>query len=131
MKLSLERKLPSKVEPNLTPLVDVIFLLLIFFILGASLNNHNVIKIDLPESSNEKKGKDHKTTITIDSQQNIYFNGSLISKKDLKLSLENLEKKEKIILAADKNISYNTIIEVMNIATDGGIKFISLETKGN
>ena len=129
IRLKLKRNLPPKLEPNLAPLVDVIFLLLIFFIVGSSLSQHNVIKINLPKSAKQEKTIGEKTTISIDQQQNVYLNGVLINKEDLQENLENLTEKEKVILAADKNISYNTIIEIINIATSSGIKFLSLDTK--
>lgn len=131
----------KQLTPDLTPLIDVVFLLLIFFMVATTFDQKSGIKIDLPKSSlNEVESinnnisilisKDFQITLKIDKsgktfQENI-AKESLISK--LKNEL-NFSKDKNVFVVADRGINYGDIVELMSDIKEAGATSIALETK--
>lgn len=124
-------------EINITPLVDVMLVLLIIFMVTAPMMQQG-IDINLPEVS--AAGMDAKSDdfiLTIDELGTIYFNEnikdkfSLTSLEDkLKEALAGKAKKE-IFLKADKNLKYNYVMQVMAASQRAGVEKIGMVTETN
>ncbi|MFC1751927.1 ExbD/TolR family protein [Thermoproteota archaeon] len=117
---------------EIAPLLDVIFILLIFFAVSTSLVvTQKGIKLQLPEASSgvkEKKG----AVVSVDKSQKIYFDNKLIPRNALKSKIAFLIKEEpeyQVILNADKITPYNFIISVLDDIRLGGCYDIVLEVK--
>lgn len=125
---------------QLTPLIDVVFLLLIFFLVATSFEDlKSGIKIDVPESSirelnNIKEiqisiAKDKKITLTF--KENGNSKSQTVTEKDLKniLSAKLKENKEKnVLITADKDLDYGLIVNVMTTAKEAGATSLDLNT---
>ena len=72
------------VELNITPLIDVVFLLLIFFMVSTTFERESEINITLPEASKElTEAKPDAISVAIDSQSRIYVNGRALINSQL------------------------------------------------
>ena len=107
---------------DLVPMINIVFLLLIFFMLTSS-----AIKppqeVALPEAQTSKQNTKSNLVVLITSQGHIKFEGSVISLDVLLLALEEKlrERKEKIIeIQADKNIEFELFGNVIDIAKQAG-----------
>jgi len=126
---------------NVTPLVDVMLVLLIIFMVTAPLleTKNQSINLNLPKVKTGQKANITETAVivSIDKQGVIYLNDSEIQqlnlKNKLKILFSNRSKKE-IFLKADSLIPYGNVMRVMDSIRSSGIKKISMVTepiKGN
>lgn len=132
MKLQLKNK--AKAEINLIPLLDTIFLLIIFFIVAMLRMNENKgipIKLPMAKSSTQSLKKEY-TTLTLTKNDEIYFNDQKISESDLNKKLQEIKNNnpnEKILLKAHKKISYEKVIHLFDLIRKNGLQKIILETQ--
>jgi len=113
------RRRREEVTLNLPSLVDVVFLLLIFFMLTTTFSQVlTKLDIKLPESRAVVEQKKRDTIIEIAEDGRLALNGSLITLEDLDKKLAQIAKEspeETIIIKADKNVRYGRVIKVMGI----------------
>ena len=131
MKL-FERKKRQKAQLELTPLIDVIFILLLFFSVSTTLiTNKQGIKIQLPEAETVNENK-KGVILSIDANQTIYF-------EDKKISMDLIQGKVKqqlgtnanlqIILNAHRGTPYHIVIKAMDNIRIAGCYDIVLQAK--
>lgn len=110
----LKRK-KKEVRLNLTPLIDVVFLLLIFFMITANFSKRSVIEVNLPDARNVnvKSSKKESDIITINSNNNIFLNGKAIDLKYLKEYV--FYSKNDIVLRFDKNAEMDIFVKIIDI----------------
>ena len=115
---------------DLTPLVDVVFLLLIFFMVSTVfVDFKRRIDISLPTSKvsiPDETPKALELEITIDKQ--VFLNGSKVNLKSLESALKKIDvdKKKAAIIRADKNLPYGDVIKVMGMLQSARILDISV-----
>ncbi len=116
---------------DIAPLVDVVFLLLIFFMLSTSFEINPGIKVNLPETSSkelQKKPKNIKIVIT--KTGTIFFNNKKVNINSLNKRFKNIKnKKTLIVLEADKYSYHGTVVTVMDIAKKNGLNNFAIATK--
>lgn len=116
-------------EINVTPLVDVMLVLLITFMITAPLLVSG-IKVDLPEiESAPVSGHDKPIVITISKNDILYINDTKIEQKELIPKLENIAKEKKdnrVFIRGDKSIPYGVIIENMYLIRTAGFTKVAL-----
>lgn len=115
-----------KGRTDLTPMVDVLFLLLIFFMLSSSFVQVSGIKVDLPKISYGSNLGVEKFVITIDESNNIFFNDQPIGGKwdVLKEKLSQLGSRSEsgiIVLRADNKTPFGTVAKVMSLAEEANL----------
>ncbi len=124
------------VQLDMTPLVDVVFLLLIFFMLSTSLSVNPGIKIDLPKSSAEQIKK-KKTTlrVAIEAGGRIYFEGKKLSLPQLREKFQVVGKEQGddalVVIEADKKVYHGLVVKVMDAAKSAGLNKLAIATEPN
>ena len=122
-------------EPRvgIAPLVDIVFLLLIFFLLTSHYEIASGVRVDLPKVTQKVyNNQEVKVTVLIDRKGKIYFHGSHLSLRELKKKLEEVVEKSGIvhlILQADQNTKHGRVVEVMDTAKSAGIKSIIIAAR--
>ncbi len=126
----------EELSVNLTPLIDVVFLLLIFFMVSASFNRETQIVVDLPEASNqEKEPLVDPVEVTIDAEGLFYVNGKQLVNTQfntLKIALGKVadeHKNKPLIISADGNAPHQAVVKAMDAARQLGIVHLSIATK--
>ena len=119
-------------EINVTPLVDVMLVLLIIFMVAAPMMVQGV-DVDLPEATTDPLPSDKEyLLVTINERHEIYINDVQIGLDFLrdKLSkiLENRKERE-VYLRADKNISYGMVVRVMAELKGAGVETLGMVTE--
>jgi len=119
-------------EINVTPLVDVMLVLLIIFMVAAPMMVQGV-DVDLPEATTAPLPSDQEhLMVTINQRHEIYINDVQIGldflKEKLAAILEN-QKGREVYLRADKNISYGMVVRVMAEMKSAGVETLGMVTE--
>ena len=128
--MAIKRK--SKINPNfnMSSMTDIVFLLLIFFMVSSTLINPNALRLLLPESTNQTSDRPI-VVVSIDKNYTFYLNEKVIPFSMLERRLvEELKEQDDpcISLQADKSVSLEQIVKVMNIAKDHKYRLILATT---
>ncbi|HFD92232.1 MAG TPA: biopolymer transporter ExbD [Gammaproteobacteria bacterium] len=121
---------------NLTPLIDVVFLLLIFFMVSTTFTRESEITVDLPEASvTEQPREERPLEIIIDAQGRFYVNQQLVVNKKLETLVQALKKAmgegapPPLVINADAQTPHQYVVTAMDAARVVGITHLSLATK--
>lgn len=128
--MAIKRK--SKINPNfnMSSMTDIVFLLLIFFMVSSTLINPNALRLLLPQSTNQTSDRPI-VVVSIDKNYTFYLNEKVIPFSMLERRLvEELKEQEApcISLQADKSVPLEQIVKVMNIAKDHKYRLILATT---
>ncbi len=125
-------------DVNITPLIDVVFLLLIFFMVSTTFKHENEITISLPESSSKSLPKENNIIeIAIDAKGTYYIDKRQVVNTELKtvkLALEKIagdRKSPTILISADAQTPHQSVIVAMDAARQLGFINLSIATKQN
>jgi biopolymer transport protein ExbD len=118
----------ASLRPDITPMIDVVFLLLIFFMLSSQFVYSTKIKVDLPKARTAKISQDNIVAITITKDGNLFIDDKTISFADLDKIFETI-RDGRITIIADKETDFGMVIKVWDHARDKAIKEINIETK--
>lgn len=116
---------------NMTPLIDLTFLLLITFMITVPLMEYGV-NVNPPEMNAEKLPDDNFKVINLDKKGGIQFDKKNYKLNELKeelIRIKNLNDKISLLIRADGDRQYKEVMELMKIAKEAGIKEISLVTQ--
>ena len=124
----------EEVNINLTPLIDVVFLLLIFFMVSTTFDTTSQLKIRLPEASESKAEKEvQKINLLIDSKGSFYVNSrELTNNKSatLRAALERSmgDRKLPIVIQSDAASPVQSLITAMDVVGQLGLPQVSVAT---
>ena len=116
---------------NLTPMVDVLFLVLLFFLITSSFSEQPNIKLELPSAKYASTSKLEERVLTISQEGKLFFQSEPVERKDLPAVLRNAfstQDDKTLVMRADKNVPYGVIIDVMDAAKGAGLKRIVAPT---
>lgn len=120
-------------QVDLTPLIDVVFILLIFFILSANFQKESSVEVDRPSASSSTVKEASKTlTVSVDRNHQIWFKGSVVNLTQLQFQMKSVvSKKEKIntIINADKSVDTGTLVQIIDAIRLSGISNVAIATK--
>jgi biopolymer transport protein ExbD len=132
MKLRPRRR--QELDINLTPLIDVVFLLLIFFMVSTTFRKETELSIDLPEAAqapmtSKDKGK---LEIGIDQQGRYFINGQALAderRETLQAALIEAvgdERERPLVISADAKTPYQAVVTAMDVAGKIGFKQLGI-----
>lgn len=134
MNFSTQRK--DEVDLNITPLIDVVFLLLIFFMVSTTFERESEIKLTLPKASEEyTEVKPDAIDISIDRQGSIYIDKRPLLNSQLKTIREALRgateenKEAPVVISADAEATHQLVVKVMDAARQLGLVKITFATQ--
>jgi len=128
----MRSRLEIKSGIELAAMVDVVFLLVTYFLINATLSKNPVIKIALPKSITAQTETQQKTIVYIDNANKIYVNDQQVDLPNLggliKKTVKDPEN-DLVIIKGDKESSYQTIITVIDSVNQAGINHFNLATE--
>lgn len=116
---------------DLTPLIDVVFILIIFFIVSSTFKNEKfALNLTLPDShAKELDIKVKEVSIEL-SEKELAFNGEKLDFVQLQNKLEMIEKKDKpIIVHIDSSVNYKRVVQLLDILQLNNLNNLALVTK--
>ncbi|MGB5336342.1 MAG: biopolymer transporter ExbD, partial [Woeseiaceae bacterium] len=115
---------------NLTPMLDVVFIMLIFFIVTASFIKEAGIDVNRPDAPvTESKPEDANILIMISANNEIFIDRRLIDPRAVRANIERLHAenpKGTVVIQADMKSSNKTLVEVMDSSRAAGVYSISI-----
>ena len=133
-RLIMKLKKQAKLEYGLglidiAPLVDVVFLLLIFFMLSSSFTFQSGINVKLPKAVTSDILREENLIVTITSDNIIYLNNDVITLKELENRLSQSGTKTRpLLIKADRRASVGRIVDVWDLCRNLGIERINIAT---
>ncbi len=134
MNLRPQRK--EEIEVNITPLIDIVFLLLIFFMVSTTFERHSEIKITLPKASEDQvETESDVVTVTIDANELIYVDDRPLAnsrlttiREAIRSSMQVLDEPA-VVINADAGTSHQSVIRIMDVARQLGLVKITFATE--
>ena len=125
----------ERVDVNLTPLIDVVFLLLIFFMVSTTFDRHAKLKVELPEASASTEQKlEEPVVLSIDAKGNYFINDRQVvntTLETLKTALQKTVADKKDVsleLRADAKTPHQSVVRAMDAASQLGLTRLSIAT---
>ncbi len=117
---------------NLTSLIDVMFLLLIFFMVTSTFRNQPAITLVLPRSATAAETVDTPVILFLTADGEVYLNDARVPANELSLRLEELHtssKDNRMVLRADESASHGDVVGLIDTIKQSGFTRISLSAR--
>ena len=119
---------------NLTALVDILFLLIIFFAVSTQFTNQSAIGINLPESKTSSQVSiESKLIIIVQSDETLIINGQIVSWDTVGaiIKKDKYDRSQKVILNIDKMVVHGKVIKLLDVLKLNGFKKVVFGTYGS
>ena len=117
---------------NIAPLVDVVFLLVIFFAVSTTFLETAGLKLELPSSSSTAPRESRELTVLLGQDGTLSFDGEIIDREELGVRLRAaLERSERklVVLRADRSARHGEVVRVMDVIRESGAEGLTLDAK--
>jgi biopolymer transport protein ExbD len=125
--MNIKRRLRGHAEVHTGALNDILFILLLFFLIVSTLANPNVIKLSQPKAKSDTKAK-QTVVVSIDANNQFFVGTSKVSMDELKLKLQPILAKEtdqpSVVINADKSVPVENVVAVMRVARELGARSV-------
>ena len=116
-------------EINLTPMLDVVFIMLIFFIVTASFIKESGLDVNRPDAPTQSKPNDENILVVIADNNDILIDNRRIDPRAVRANIERLHAENpegSVVIKAHKDSYNETLVVVMDSARDAGVKNVSM-----
>lgn len=129
MRFSEPESLEDEINMNVIPLVDVMLVLLIFFMATASFTNAGSIDVKLPKAASEAAmGEDKDLIVSIDTDGRIFVDQKTLSLEQLS-EMVHAHAGSTLVIRADEHSLHGRVVEVMDLAKRAGIQKLAIATE--
>lgn len=130
--MNIRKRLKSHAEVHTGPLNDILFILMMFFLIAATLANPNVIKLSTPKAKGDTRAKQN-VVVNIDTKDQFIVNGKVVAAANLRAVLQPMIAKDSsnatIAINADKTVPVEDVVAVMRIARELGARTVLMVDK--
>jgi len=123
----------EEIRLGIAPLIDIVFLLLIFFMVTSHFDVASGVRIRLPKVAKKIFNQEEdKITLVIDKSGGIYLKGKRVELKILRKRLKNIVKNKDLVhlfLQADKDVKHGRVVQVMDLAKSAGVHSIIIAAR--
>ena len=133
--MNLRPRRREELDINLTPLIDVVFLLLIFFMVSTTFRKEAELEIDLPQASEEPASiEPRQLTISIDAQGRYYVNETALpddqpgTLRKALLEVTGDKRDLPVTIRADGRTSHQAVVRVLDVAAQLGLRRLGIAT---
>jgi len=129
--MQISNKVRKKVQINVTSLIDVLFILLIFFMVTSTFLEQPGIKLELPKAQSAQVEQIENLIIYVDQQRQVFLNDKPVAIDRLeKLLTETIAENDQptLVLRADKAVPHGLVVTIMDLAKRSGVKRLVIGT---
>lgn len=133
--MNLRPRRPESPRVDITPLIDVVFLMLIFFMVSTTFDKQTQLKVDLPSASSTEQNKQEvdRIEITIDPKGHFYVNKQELVSHDAATLQRAIQKAAQgktdlpVIVSGDRNAPLQAMVTVMDVTARLGMSRLSIK----
>ena len=132
MLLKFRKRAKVSAELNMTPMIDIIFQLIIFFLLSSSFIVQSGIKVDLPKAHAEEIKQEKDIVVSVDRDRKLFIDQTPIEETALPARLAELmqQKGDRVlIIKADEAVNHGFVVTVMDLAKEAGFTRLAIATE--
>ena len=114
---------------DLTPMLDVVFIMLIFFIVTASFVKESGIDVNRPDAETARKKERANILVAIDERNQIWIDKRQVDPRAVRANIERLHAENpqgSVVIQADKNSKNERLVQVMDAARQAGVYNVSI-----
>ncbi|MGC7891314.1 biopolymer transporter ExbD [Vibrio anguillarum] len=129
MRLGRRQPRNDEAQIDLTSMLDIVFIMLIFFIVTSSFVRESGVEVNRPQASHAVSQKDAGIFVAINASNDIYIDKRLIDVERVEATLEHLlleQPDAALVIQADEHAYNGTVVNVMDAAKGAGVKNIAL-----
>lgn len=122
----------EEAEIDLTPMLDVVFIMLIFFIVTASFVKESGIEVNRPDASTSSAKPRASILVGINDMGEIWINKRKVEESQVRANIERLHAENpqgSVVIQADEEAKTKTLVAVMDAAREAGVSDVSLATE--
>lgn len=134
--MKFQRRIPEELQINLTPLIDVVFLLLIFFMVSTTFTRETRLAVNLPEANGQPVPETVRQIEISVSQNGAYaIDGRMLVNSELSTLMQGLEEVAQgdrdisLILIADADATHQSVVRAMDAIGRSGFSRLSIATR--
>ena len=132
--MRFRKKKEEEPRISIAPLIDIVFLLLIFFMVTSHFDIASGVRINLPKVTQKILGEEDESRIVliVDKSAQIYLEGNKIETEALEEKLQGLVKEKgllNLVLQADKDVSHGNVVRIMDLAKSAGVRSIIIAAR--
>ena len=119
----------EKSEVNLTPMLDVVFIMLIFFIVTASFVKEAGIDVNRPDAATAERKEKGNILVAISADDQIWIDRRQVDPRALRANIERMHAENPngaVIIQADKKSTNGLLVQVMDASRQAGVKNVSI-----
>ena len=124
---------PDESSVDITPMLDVVFIMLIFFIVTATFIKEAGIDVDKPEAATAIVQEKASILVAIDANDQVWINRRQVDVRSVRSIIERLHAenpKGTVVIQADRESRNNTLVQVMDASRRAGVYDIALAAEG-
>ena len=129
MRLGRRQSQQEEAQIDLTSMLDIVFIMLIFFIVTSSFVRESGVEVNRPQASNVVSQKDAGIFVAITSANDIFIDKRVVDVERVQATLEHLlleQPDASLVIQADEHAYNGTVVKVMDAAKGAGVKNIAL-----
>jgi len=129
MRLGRRQNKQEEAQIDLTSMLDIVFIMLIFFIVTSSFVRESGVEVNRPTASNVVSQKDAGIFVAVTSSNDIYIDKRMVDVERVQATLEHLlldKPDASLVIQADEHAYSGTVVKVMDAAKGAGVKNIAL-----
>lgn len=134
--MNLRPRRRGETEINVVPLIDVMFMLVIFFVVSTTFERRSEISIRLPEASEEQAQPESRVVeVTVDADGRTWINGVALVNSQLRTIREALRGAARgldappVVISADQEAAHQSVVRIMDAARQVGLVHITFATR--
>ncbi len=132
MRAKKQRAAEDEAQIDLTPMLDVVFIMLIFFIVTASFIKEAGVEVNRPEASTSNPKENVNILIAITSNDEVWMDGRRVDVRAVRANVERLHAenpKGAVVIQADIKSTTGTVVKVLDASREAGVYDVSLATE--
>ena len=116
---------------NMTPLIDVVLVLIVFFLMTTTFVLAPGIKVDLPPGSAMHRASESDAMVVVTQDGTVYYQNERVDLPTLQVALSQAQHQHpglRLVIQADKSAQHGRVVEIMDIAKGAGIERLAIAT---
>ncbi|MCL4124190.1 UNVERIFIED_CONTAM: hypothetical protein GTU68_045635 [Idotea baltica] len=134
MRLGRRSSNQEEAQIDLTAMLDIVFIMLIFFIVTSSFVRESGVEVNRPQASNVSSQKEASIFVAITASNDIFLDKRMVDAERVQATLEHLlleQPDASLVIQADEHAYNGTVVKVMDAAKGAGVKGIALAAEKN